>query len=231
MSPTETATRSFGRTRTLKSPDAAPAAAPAAKGWGAYQKAASTLGDANLYLKVDGEKKIIVILDDAPFDFYKSHWVEQIPEGSKSVTCWDSLLDENDEPLMSERCALCAAGDKPAKISAFFNVISLENPSLPALKVWEMGKQAADQLAEYSEQPKTSPINKAGLYFEVSKATAGKRIEYRVKDVKGRDLEEDYGIPPLPQEVIEEMAVGKKTERLKEPLNEKQMLEVADLLP
>lgn len=232
MSPTtEAPARTFGRSRALPAGDDKAAPVSSSRGWGGYQQAAATMGDANLYLKVDAEKKIILILDAAPFDFYKSHWVEQIPEGSKSVICWDSLLDDNGEPTMPERCLLCAAGDKPAKISAFFNVISLENPAIPALKIWEMGKQAADQLAEYSEQPKTSPINKDGLYFEVSKATAGKRIEYRVKDVKGRDLDEDYGIQPLPEDAIQALAKNLRTDRLKEPLDAKAMKAIVDLLP
>lgn len=230
MSPTatDTPTRAFSRSRAL--PTDPPSAANKATGWGGYQKAASQLGDANLYLKVDAEKKIIIILDAEPFDFFTCHWVDGITEGSKSVTCWDSLLDGNDNPTMPP-CPLCRAGDKPSSVSAFFNVISLENPEVPTLKVWETGKQSADQLSEYSQQPKTSPLNKAGLYFEVSKATAGKRVQYRVNDVKGRDLSEDYGIEPLADEVIAELGKNRKTGRLKEPLDEKAMKAVLDLIP
>lgn len=229
MSPTtEAPARSFGRSRTIPATTSTPSGK--AKGWGGYHKTASQLGDANVYLKVDEEKKIIIILDEAPFDFYNCHWVDQITEGSKSVTCWDSLLDDNDEPTMPP-CPLCAAGDKPSKVSAFFNVISLENPAIPSLKVWEMGKQAADQLADYSEDPKTSPINKDGLYFEVSKVKSGKRIEFRVKSVKARDLEEDYGIQPLSEETISDLAKNRKSERLKDPMDEKQMRDVLSLLP
>jgi len=230
MSPTAEASKTFNRSRAVPANNSDSPAKGSSRGWGAYHKAASQLGDAGSYLKVDEERRIILILDEAPFDTFNCHWVESITDGSKSVACWDSLVDENEEQTMPP-CPLCRAGDKTTKISVFFNVISLENPAVPTLKIWEMGSQAAKQLADYADVPKTSPLNKEGLYFEVSKAKSGKRVEYRVKDVKARDLEEDYGIAPLSADVIADLAKNKKTGRVKEPLDEKQMREVLDLLP
>lgn len=228
MSMTDAPARTFGRSRTL-TPNAKGGNNARATGWGAYHKTAAQVGEGNAYLKVEEEKKIVKLLDADPFDFYTCHWVEKA-EGSKSITCWNSLLDDDGRRTMPE-CPLCETGNKPTKVSAFFNVVSLENPTNPEFKVWEMGKQAADQLAEYSEEAKTSPLNRDDLYFCVSKAKGKGRIEYRVKDVKARDLADDWGIEPLTEEQTAAFDSERKTERLKEPLGEKEMIDLIPLLP
>lgn len=225
-----TPTRSFGRSRSVPAPESSNAIRK--RGWGAVAKVAATVGsNADLFLKVEEQKKLIAFVNADPFDWNTSHWLEWIAEGSKSVICWDSLKDDEDNFTMPERCPLCAAGDKPVKLSVFFNVISLENPEDPALKVWEVGKMVYKLIEDYADDPKTSPLNKVGLFFEVSKSGDQKKPVYKLVPVKGRDFEEDYGFPAPSPEAIAELAKDEKTSPVKDPLPLDKMRELADKLP
>lgn len=216
--------RTFGRSRAVPSEDSA--TTPHRDGWAAAKATASSIGSGDLWYKIDETKKILCFVDDQPFDWHSAHWLDFIAEGSKSVICWDSLKDENDNPLMPSSCALCKEGDKPNKLSVFFNIISLETPEAPALKVWEVGMMTYKLLEGYAMEAKTRPLNKEGLYFEVSKTKDAKVP--KVVPVKGRDLLEDYGFEPLPQDVIAELAKGRKSGPLKEPHPLEKMREFAD---
>lgn len=186
--------------------------------WDAMEKIASASGS-DLFLKIDEHRKIIKVVSDGPFDVFNSHWIEEISEGSKSIRCWGT-----------SECPLCMIGDKPKKFSACFSVISLEDPLVPSLKVWEAGIKVARQLKEIATDAKRGPLNRSDLYFSISKIKKAKSIEYTLERVKERDLDEEFGIEPLDPSTLDAFSEQRHTESVKEPLDEKAMREIVDLL-
>jgi hypothetical protein len=226
--PTEK-TRTFGVSRSVPAPESS--AAIRKRGWGGVKAVAASIGSGDMFFKIEEQKKLMAFVNEDPFDWHACHWLDWITEGSKSVICWDSLRDADNNPTMPERCALCLAGDKPKKLSVFFNVISLEDPETPILKVLEVGKMVSDMIQDYSEDSKTSPLNKPGLFFEVSKTGDPKKPTYKIVPVKARDIQEDYGFAPPSDDALASAAKDQKTEPVKEPLSAEKMRELVDKLP
>jgi hypothetical protein len=215
--------KQFGRRRSLpdtkeaefkKGASEGSAVAPAVtdtSGWGGMDKAAAGVGG-DLYLKVEEKDTVIKILDSEPFDNYVSHWVDEVEDGSKSIRCWANA-----------DCPLCSIGDKPKKFAACFNVVSLADPKLPVLRVWEAGVKIARLLKEIALDEKKGPLNRADLYFSVKKVQKNKSVEYVLERIRARDLEEEYAMPPLSEEVI----LGFQVDAYKEPV--KDTLDAADM--
>ncbi|MFF8283365.1 hypothetical protein ACF06W_11650 [Streptomyces albus] len=189
-------------------------------GWDAMEKAASASGS-DTYLKVTEEATVIKILSDGPFDVYNSHWIDEIEEGSKSVRCWGT-----------PECPLCAVGDKAKRFSACFDVITLEDPETPTMKVWEAGIKIARQLKDIAIDPKRGPLNRGDLYFTIKKETKKKSVEYTLERVKERDLYEEYDVEPLSEEALRAFAAETHEwgDRVKELLDHEAMQEVVDLV-
>ncbi|MFE6745924.1 hypothetical protein ACFVGM_08745 [Kitasatospora purpeofusca] len=229
------APRTIGRRRDLPVPAAPEAPTPisgvvvrhgdqetqrSTGGWGEYDRvieSASTLAN---YLKIGTKPFIIKVIDAEPFDSFVCHWIDEITNGSKSVRCW-----------RTPECPLCRIGDKPNKFSACFNVISLEDPGNPALKIWEAGVRVARTLKGIGQDERRGPLDRPDLYFSVSKTeTAGKSTEYVLERVKDRDLEDEYRISPLTVAQLAAFAADRVTEPIKAIYTEAAMNEVVDLL-
>ncbi|NIY68027.1 hypothetical protein [Streptomyces malaysiensis] len=234
-------TRTYGRRRQLlsKTAEATPATPPATReavsgrvvstssggstqmaGWDAMDRTASASGS-DMYLKVTEEAIVIKVLGDGPFDVYNSHWVDEIEDGSKSVRCW-----------ATPDCPLCRVGDKAKRFSACFDVVSLEDPDTPVMKVWEAGIKVARQLKDIATDAKRGPLNRDDLYFTIRKEQKKKSVEYTLERVKERDLYEEYDVEPLGEEILRAFLAEAHEwgAQVKEPLDEDGMNEVVDLL-
>ncbi|WP_328749274.1 MULTISPECIES: hypothetical protein [unclassified Streptomyces] len=189
-------------------------------GWDAMDKTASASGS-DMYLKVTEEATVIKIIGDGPFDVYNSHWIEEIEDGSKSVRCWGT-----------PDCPLCVVGDKAKRFSACFDVISLEDPDSPVLKIWEAGIKIARQLKDIATDGKRGPLNRGDLYFTIKKEQKKKSVEYTLERVKERDLYEEYDVEPLSDEALAAFLAEAHQwgDVVKEKLDEDAMEEVVDLV-
>jgi len=192
-----------------------------AAGWDDVDKVASAAGGGDLYLKVTENRMVIKILGEGPFDVTASHWIEEIEDGSKSVRCWGT-----------PDCPLCAIGDKAKRFSAFFDVVSLEDPEHPTLKVWDTGIKIARQLKEIATDEKRGPLNRPDLYFTIRKEQKKKSVEYTLERVKERDLDEEYGVAPLDDEALRqfEAECHEYGDKVKEALDQEAMEEIVSLL-
>jgi hypothetical protein len=233
-------TRTYGRRRrqlptTTASGDTAPAKREAVSGrvvstgaggetqmagWDAMEKAASASGS-DMYLKVDDKPQVIKVVGDGPFDVYNSHWIDEIEDGSKSVRCWGT-----------PDCPLCKIGDKAKRFSACFDVISLDDPDTPVMKVWEAGIKVARQLKEIATDDKRGPLNREDIYFTIKKEQKKKSVEYTLERVKSRDLYEEYDVEPLTDETLQAFAdeAHQWGDVVKEKLDDDAMSEVVDLV-
>ncbi|WP_369042206.1 hypothetical protein [Streptomyces sp. Midd1] len=190
-------------------------------GWDDVDKVAAAAGGGDLYLKVNENRMVIKILSEGPFDVFSSHWIDEIEDGSKSIRCWGNAT-----------CPLCQIGDKAKRFSACFDVVSLEDPEVPVMKVWDVGIKIARQLKEIAADDKRGPLNRPDLYFTIRKETKKKSVEYTLERVKERDLDEEYGVAPLREEELSafQAECHEYGDRVKEPLDEEGMEEVVRLL-
>lgn len=229
-----TETRTFGRRRNLPATTTDEAdepisgvvvatggdAASATAGWGATDRMIEQNSDFAQYLKITGEPTVIKVLDNAPYDNFVCHWIDEIQEGSKSIRCWGNA-----------DCPLCRFGDKPKKFSVCFNVITLEDPEHPALKIWEAGVKIARQLKDISLDKKRGPLNRPDLYFTIYKTQkTQKNTEYHLERIKDRDLQDEYGIDPLTDEQLERFFKERTVEPTKLALSAQEMREIVQLL-
>lgn len=176
--------------------------AVAASGWDGYADNRQEYGDyAPDFGKTlkeaseAGDKVIIKFVDPAPFAVYKQHWIEE-NKGKKSFNCPKSLQISKDCPLCDE------LGDRPAtKVS--LNVISLDNPEEPRVEVWNVGQKIADLIKDMAKEKRTSPLNRADLYFAVGRTgKKGGGVQTNIEAVKERDLGDDWDIDPLTEEEL-----------------------------
>lgn len=152
--------------------------------------------------------KVIAFLEEENFDLIYRHWVpNDAGTGNVPRNCIaDFGEDENDV-----HCPLCKLADE-AKPVALFNVVDLDSPAKAQL--WEAGPEIMRRVeklyAELQEIPENKggplSLNSPGVYAAVSreKAKSG-RWEYTVKRVKARDLDEDFGLDPIDDDVLAEM--------------------------
>jgi len=138
----------------------------------------------------DGEEVLIKFLDDMPFAPIFQHWLVT-SEGRRAYTC-----------AGFEDCPLCQRGDKP-KASDWFNIVVLGMPA--ELKVWIASPDPSQAIEDMANGKRTSPINKDGLYFAVSKKKGSNGFfSYTLLPVKGSELAEDWpGYSPLNEIQIE----------------------------
>jgi len=158
---------------------------PIAPGWARRQRPRSS-GGAQLprfTVPDDGEEIIIKFLDDMSFAPLYQHWLQN-SEGRRAYVC-----------AGLEDCPLCARGHTP-KAADHFNIVLLGEK--PELKVWIASPDPSAAIEERAESKRTSPINKPGLYFAVSKKKGTNGFfSYSVDPVKEDELHEDWGVEPL----------------------------------
>lgn len=168
--------------------------APAKGGWGAYKtQKASRSGFAQNFKVDEGGEKLIRFIGDSPFFSYYRHWLRDI-KGRQTFACLD------------EDCPLCDIGDTPAFV-AMFNVIDMSDRANPAVRLWEASPQPAGAIEELSEDPRTSPIDKPGLYFSVTKKKQSNGFNaFKLTRILARDFEDEYpGTEPLTEEELAEL--------------------------
>lgn len=192
---------------------AEPSDAPKASGgWGTYSKQKSESGDFPENLKITDEQVLIKFLEDEPFVVYKQHWIERT--GKKSFTC------------LENGCPLCDdLGDRP-RLQVSFNVVDLSSD--PEIKIWTVGTRVAGQLKKFSQDKKTSPLSKEGLYWAVSKSGKGSDTTYSIVPTKERDLVEDWDIEPLSAAEVQEFEGNVYGPSVVQYQTKKQLREVAD---
>lgn len=157
-------------------------------GWGAAKKLKQEGGDYAAEFKFDKEPVLVKFLGDAPFAVYKQHWVEGLRStGKKSFIC------------VGKGCPLCAIGESASKKWAF-NVALIDEDEAE-VKALIAGSRLFDDIADEHEQ--NGGIDNG--YYALSKSGKKQSTTYKVKLVKERDLEEDWGITP---EDAEDMLVG-----------------------
>ena len=165
-----------------------PASDAVKSGWGAAKKLKSEGGDYAAEFKFDKEPVLVKFLGDAPFAVYKQHWVEGLRStGKKSFIC------------LGKGCPLCAVGESASKKWAF-NVALIDEDEAE-VKALIAGSRLFDDIADEHEQ--NGGIDQG--YYALSKSGKKQSTTYKVKLVKERDLEEDWGITP---EDAEDMLVG-----------------------
>jgi len=151
------------------------------------QHKAKSKGYADNFKVPEGKPVIVRFPDEGNFDAYNRHWLRGVT-GRQTFSCLEDL------------CPLCDAGDVPALV-ALINVIDMSSGPEPEMKLWECTAGPMAKLIERDEDPRYHPVNKAGLYFAISKKKKDNGFfDFTVDAVKARDLMEDFGISPLPDE-------------------------------
>jgi hypothetical protein len=139
----------------------------------------------------EDEEVLVKFLEPHAFAPIFQHWVMQ--DGKRrAYTC---ITSKNE-------CPMCARGDK-AKSSDWFNVIDMRDKE-PELKCWYASPDPAAAIKARSANKRTSPLNKEGQYFVVSKTKSSKGngiLEYSLDPVREDELDV-WGCNPLTQEQI-----------------------------
>lgn len=183
------------------SEDETPTESTVATGWGGYKKNRdeSKRGfNDDFKVEADAEPVLVQFVDDAPYASYQEHWIKELGAGErKTYIC------------LGAKCPLCnELGDEPNRFLVLFNVIDFTDPDSPELKTWKASANPAGAIEERALAKGSSPINKPGLYFAVSKKkNKNGFFSYTIDVVKERDLEEDgWGVEPLTDDEFDALA-------------------------
>lgn len=163
-------------------------------------------GEFNDFEVEEGKRYVIAFMEDGPFDVIAVHWVPTFgDDGHPYNTPRNCPKSQDDEA----ECPLCdiEADRKPV---AYFNIVDLDDPTRVAL--WKATKDPASQVEKLWQELQelaSGPLelNSEGVYAVVSKARKGGKknapFVYTVTRVKERDLAEDHGKKPIPNEAFE----------------------------
>lgn len=147
-----------------------------------------------------GDPVIIKFLEPEPFANYRQHWAEWLPKGSKlSYVC------------PKKDCPICAVGDKPSARFCF-NIVDFTDPDNPINSVLSVGFKLSNVIEKLAQDRRTTPLDRDDLYFAINKTGsdqgAGSRrggtVQTNIKDVKERDLRDDWDVEPLTPEDLDE---------------------------
>ena len=158
---------------------------PVKPGWSRQQRPRSqnTTQVPRFAVPDDGEEVLVKFLDEMPFAPIYQHWIAAA-NGRRAYTC-----------AGYDTCPLCARGDK-AKASDWFNIVVLGDT--PEIRVWIASPDPSAAIEERATGKRTSPLNKDGLYFAVSKKKGTNGFfSYTVDAVREDELEADWGVNPL----------------------------------
>lgn len=151
------------------------------KGWAAAKKVASAQSKSFATdFKFDEDVQLIKFITDEPMAFMQ-HWVNR--PGKKSFIS----TGEND-PLIK-------VGSVPSPKFAF-TVLNISDEE-PEVQLMTVGVRLCGQLEKLASNPKTGPLNRADLYWAVSKSGQGTKTSYSVVPVKERDLAEEWELDPV----------------------------------
>lgn len=180
--------RARNQTRSSRVAEQAKASAGVGGGWGNYGKAReaakkTTFNTENQFKVEDDEPILIKFLQDTPFDTYYQHWVQRGKGKKRSWTC----PGEDD-------CPLCFI-KHPVRFLALFNVVEIDGAKHTG-KYWTVGPQAGDQIEEFANSKRHSPINADDLYFEVIRKEADYGYKYTLNPLRATDLEDEEVVSP-----------------------------------
>lgn len=148
-------------------------------------------GGLNKFDYEEGKETLVKILEDVPFHSFWRHWILGAGGKKRPYTC---IIDD---------CPLCNIGDTPKPVD-YFNVVELGENG-PKLLLWECSPSPAKAIKERSEKPRTSPVNKDGLYWAVTKTSNSNGVPLtNIDPVKEDELETDWGVQPLTSEQLSE---------------------------
>jgi hypothetical protein len=172
----------------------------------------------------DDEEVLIKFVDADFFITYYEHWIDEF-KGQKRQMSFVCL---------GEDCPLCDIGDDP-KFYALINVLDLRNPRKPELKVWYATPNPAGKIEDEMETlegrktPKT--LNDADVYFLVSKKKERNNFRsYSLREVKARDLEEEFEVEPLDAAELDELGEDAYTEDIVRINKRSDLQDIADEL-
>jgi hypothetical protein len=166
-----------------------------APGWASDRrpKGAKTGGSIRRFTLEKGEEVLVRFVEPDPFTSYWQHWINKV-----AYVC---LINE---------CPLCEIDDTPGPVDCF-NVIKMAE-SGPEILLWQMSADPSNALKERMKSPRYSPVNRLNLYFAISKTSPDKGYpKYSIDPVKDTELQEDWGVEPLTQEQVDEIAKGAYT--------------------
>lgn len=126
------------------------------------------------------EAQLIKFISNEPHVFMQ-HWINR--PGKKSFIS----IGEGD-PLIE-------VGSKPDQKFAF-TVVNLGDEN-PQPQLWIVGVRLCAQLEKFASNPKTGPLNRPDIYWEVTKSGSGTQTTYSLTPVKERDLAEDWDLDPI----------------------------------
>jgi hypothetical protein len=160
-------------------------------GWEGVKQLKSDVSDSSYAqrLKVSEEPIIVKFLEAAPYAAYRQHWVERT--GQKSFTCIGNIDPKG--------CPLCDSGNRPSNKFAF-NVVLLTPGEDPVLRSYEVGSRAIDQLKNFNDDPRQGPLPKH--YWAISRSGKGATTATNHQLVKARDLEEEWGVIDLTEDML-----------------------------
>lgn len=182
---------------------------PVRKGWGGARRVKEMGGDFPEGLSLDDEPILVKFLEDEPFVSYRQHWIER--EGKKSWTC------------LEDGCPLCDIGDRPQ--SKFcFNVLLLSEGE-PVVKVWTVGSRVLTQLETFHKDKKTGPLGR--LYWAISRTGKGTKASTSIQAVKERDLEDDWEMEPLDDDILAKYQEKGYTDETVQVQTRKQLRDIA----
>lgn len=174
-----------------------------ASGWGTRQRSSEERTERVQapYLKLkDNGKRIVKILSAEPNVRFQRHYIKS---RHAYVTC----------ALAPADCPLSQAGHK-FSWAYLLNVIDMDDDPTE-VKTWTFGPEVAGQLQDIAED-KELPINDIGAYFEVYhyKQPGKTAPSTKVQFIRGKYIEDEYGLLPLNESEIEELEgkqYGKET--------------------
>ena len=156
-------------------------------------------GGLNRFEYEEGKETLIKILEDVPFASYWQHWITGNGGKKRPYVC---LIND---------CPLCNIGDEPKPVDCF-NVVELGENG-PKLLLWQCSPSPAKAIRERAEKPRTSPVNRDGLYWAVTKVSNSNGIPLTSMDpVKEDEIKADWGVDPLTPEQLEEFRTQAYTE-------------------
>ena len=149
-------------------------------GWAAAKRAVSEASKSfTTDFRFDEDVQLVKFLSAEPMSFLQ-HWVNR--PGKKSFVGWDN------DPLSR-------VGNKPERKFAF-SVVNLSD-EVPQIQLMTVGVRLCGQLEKLNADKKIGPIDRADIYWAVSKSGIGTKTSYSIMPVKERDLAEDWDLDPV----------------------------------
>jgi hypothetical protein len=189
------------------------------EGWSAAQETIDSTSTWAVTFKPATQTQIVKFIQQMPYASFRRHWIRRVA-GMRAYVCLQSF---------NRDCPLCDVGDRASAVSAF-NIIVCGDDGEGVLKAWECGVRITQTLKTFANDPKVGPLDKRQLYFAVSKTEASNRQQAQtmVVPARERDLQEDYGIPPLTDEDIERLLEKAYTNEVIQMNSRSELEQVAD---